>query len=303
MNIAFFVFAFLSTAVTARPVGCAWLKIPIGAREAAMAGSGTAGASGPQGLTYNPAATARLSPFSAQAEYTKWFLDTHHQSLFTARDLHHLVVGLGIATFASGRFEYRDEIPSENPLGTFSPLDLTAYLNLSRQFGEFAGIGINLRYFYSKVLNYSLSGFGADIGTRLYPLKNLILAAAITEFGRTLSYKYELFWLPTRARIGAAYRLPFGAPQPAAGGKATSLTLALDGSYFFYTKEIDCSLGSEFTLADILSLRAGYNLTNHVNHLNFGAGIRRGRLRLDYAFSPLNLNLGAAHRIAIGFGY
>ncbi|MGQ9707900.1 MAG: PorV/PorQ family protein [bacterium] len=293
-SIGIIYFVFTSAAIASRPVGFTWLKIPVGTREAAMAGSGTANALGPQALAYNPAATARISPFSAQAEYAKWFLDTHHQSLFVTRDLRHLAVGLGIATFSSGKFEYRDEVPTDTPLGTFSPLDLTGYLNLSRPLGEFASIGINLRYFYSKILNYNLSGFGTDIGTRLYPLNNLTLAAAVIDFGQTLSYKYELFWLPTRVRIGAGYKLPFGAHL---------FCLTIDGSYIFYTKEVNCCLGGEFTIADILSLRAGYDLTNKANHFNFGLGIQRGLFRLDYAFSPFTFNLGAAHRIAIGFGY
>ena len=283
-----------SFALGARRVGCAWLTIPVGAREAAMAGTGTAAAIGPQALAYNPAASARISPFSVQLGYTKWFLDTHHQSIFTARDFRHFVLGIGIASFTHGRFEYRDERPTEEPLGTFSPLDLTGYLNLSRQLENVAALGFSARYFYSKIKDDEASGFGGDIGCRFYPLKNLTFAAAIIDFGKTMSYRYEIFWLPTRGSIGTDYKLPLGNHL---------LNFALDGSYSFYTKEIDYSFGSEFILASIIAFRAGCAFTNKISRLNFGLGIRRGLLRLDYAFSPLDFNLGSAHRIAIGFGY
>ncbi|MEO0019228.1 MAG: PorV/PorQ family protein [candidate division WOR-3 bacterium] len=283
-----------SGASGARQVGCAWLQIPVSAREAAMAGTGTATGFGPQAVAFNPAASAGVSPFSVQAGYTKWLLDTHHQTVFACRDLRHFVLGIGIVTFANGRFEYRDERPTAEPRGTFFPLDLTGYLNLSRRLAPIADFGISGRYFYSKIMQSEAAGFGGDIGCRFYPIKNLTLGTAIIDFGKTMSYSYEIFWLPTRANIGAGYNLPLGSHL---------INLAIDCSYLFYTKKLNYALGTEFTLADIISFRAGYNFTNRTNNLNFGLGISRGLFHLDYAFSPLGFNLGSAHRITLGFGY
>ncbi|MGB9742055.1 MAG: PorV/PorQ family protein [candidate division WOR-3 bacterium] len=277
-----------------RKVGYAWLRIPAGAREAAMAGAGTASAFGPQALVYNPAATARLGPFTLQANYTRWFLDTHYQSIFASRNLHTFQLGLGLASFAYGKFEYRDDRPTAEPLATFTPLDLTAYLNLSRQFGSQAEIGVTTRYFYSKVLDYQISALGADIGTRLHPLPGLTIGAAITDFSRTLYYYYEEFWLPTRARLGGEYRLPLGDNR---------LTITIDGSYFFYSREFRIATGIEWTFGELISIRAGYDPQNPGNRLNFGAGFARSRFRVDYACSPLGFDLGTAHRFSISFGY
>ncbi len=280
--------------LSARPVGYAWLTIPVGPREAGMAGCGTASAIGPQALTYNPAATATLSPFSVQLSYTKWLLDTHHQSLFLARNFRELTIGAGIATFSNGRFEYRDERALEEPLATFFPIDLTGYLNLSRTLGPKAEIGVTGRYFYSKILASQASGIGADIGVRFRPIANLTIGAAVVDFGKTLYYEYETFWLPTRGRLGLFYRLPFANNQ---------LNLALDGSYFFYSKRFAGQLGTELVLSEIASLRFGYDLLNPANHLNFGLGVNRGLFRIDYAFTPLAFDLGIAHRFALSFGY
>jgi|UniRef100_A0A7V3PTS9 hypothetical protein len=277
-----------------RKLGAAWLKIPVGARDAAMAGTGTAAAFGPQGLVYNPAATARLAPFTLQAGYTRWLLDTHHQSIFVSRDLHYFQLGLGLASFAYGKLEYRENRPTAEPIGTFSPLDLTAYLNFSRQFGKLTELGITARYYYSKVLDYEISAPGLDIGARFHPLPNLTIGAAITDFSRTLYYYYEQFWLPTRSRIGVAYQLPLSKNR---------LTVAIDGSYFFYNQEFRFTTGIEWTLAEIFSLRAGYDPLNPGNRLNFGAGFHHGLFRVDYAYSPLGFALGSAHRFGISFGY
>lgn len=285
---------FVTANAAGRQVGCAWLKIPVGAREAAMAGAGTAAAFGPQALVYNPAATARLTPFSISASYTKWFLDTHHQSIFANRDLGIFQLGFGLSSFAYGKIEYREDRPTEQPFGTFSPLDLTGYLNLARALGDIAEMGLNLRYFYSKIIKYQASALGADAGFRIHPLSNLTVGLAVTDFGKTLYYYYEPFWLPTRARVGLSWNLPIG---------STQLTLTSDASYLIYNRNFQANAGTELTVNEILFLRAGFDPLNPSNRFSFGTGIRHRLFRLDYAWSPLGFDLGSAHRLSLSFGY
>ncbi len=305
--------ALLNPCLAQRREGFASLKIPVGAREAALAGTGTASAIGPQALAYNPALSARdqnsagtgtISPFSAQVSYTRWFLDTHHQSLFVSRNLRHFSLGLGVVAFSGGSVEYREEIPTEEPLGTFSPLDLTAYFNIARSFATWVDAGINARFFYSKIASAELLGMGADIGARFHPIKNLQLGIAVTDLGRTVYYEEEVFWLPSRLRTGIGWTMPLGNSR---------LLFSADGSWFFYSQKVSLQTGVEFSLNDFLSLRAGYDPLNPASHLNFGLGISApisrsnetasNKLRLDYTFSPLGLGLGTAHRLGIGFGY
>lgn len=285
----------LPAAGDSRRVGFAWLTIPVGPREAALAGAGTAVAFGPEGIFYNPAADAAAdAAFSASTEYTRWFLDTHHQSIFIARNFSPFTLGLGIVSFANGKFEYREEIPTPEPLGTFSPLDLTGYLNLARAFTPWASAGISARYFYSKVMDYELSGWGFDLGARFVPVKNLEAGAALVNFCRTLSYKQDLIWPPARLRCGVGYTLPLG---------RNPLLLVADGSYFLYReKKFALSLGTQLELADILALRAGYDPLSPARSLTLGFGVRVKRLHFDYAFAPMGYGLGTVHRLGIGFG-
>ncbi|MGQ9678560.1 MAG: PorV/PorQ family protein [bacterium] len=275
-----------------RTIGCAWLTIPVGTREAALGGTGTAISLGPAGIYYNPAATVQHAPFSAHIEYTKWFLDIHHQALFISRDLNYFTIGLGVVSFSSGRFEYREEIPLEEPLGTFSPLDFSGYLNIARPLARWANIGITARYYYSKVMSNQLVGSGIDIGARFHPLKNLSTGMAVLNFGRTMSYKYQLIWLPASVRGGVAYTLPIG---------QNNLLLVFDGSWFFYSNKANLQFGTEFLLGNIISLRVGYDLLNPANHINFGLGITVKRFQFDYTFVPINFGLGLSHRIGISY--
>ncbi|MBM3315781.1 hypothetical protein FJY71_08110, partial [candidate division WOR-3 bacterium] len=127
--------ALLLAAAAAGPQGFSSLKIAPGVREAGMGGTGCASAIGPQAVAWNPAATADAGSFAAVAGYTKWLLDTRQQSLFLSRGLGGFALGAGVSSFAAGSFEYREEVPTGEPLGTFEPVELTVYLNASRPVG------------------------------------------------------------------------------------------------------------------------------------------------------------------------
>jgi hypothetical protein len=229
------------------------------------------------------------------AGYTKWLLDTRQQSLFLARGLGPVTLGAGVSSFAAGTFEYRLEVPTDDPLGTFEPVELTAYLNASRSLGPvgtpLGSLGASLRYFYSKIMSYEASGFGFDLGARYRPLGGLVLGASLVDFGQTLSFVRGRTWLPTRVRLGVSYSACF------AGWR---LTLAADGSYFMYSSEYGGQAGLEVEPVRLLQARAGYD--TRAGGVSFGLGLRPGRFLVDYSFAPLRYDLGAAHRISIGLG-
>jgi hypothetical protein len=258
-----------------------------------MAGTGVASAFGPQAIALNPAASAGTEDFAAAASYAKWVLDTHHQSLFVARRFPALCIGLGVVSFSGGEFEHRIE-PTEDPIGTFSPFDMTGYLNLARSIGSKVQVGLTGRYFYTCVCDSDAAGLGVDGGVRATPVEGLTLGASIVDFGKTLYYVQEVFWLPTRGRLGASYDMvPF---------EHGLLTLTADGSYFPYTKTAGAAAGVEFVWSEVVAFRAGYDFLSEANHLDFGLGLRAGRFRFDYSYAAMNFDLGGAHRVAVGFG-
>jgi hypothetical protein len=277
----------------AGPTGFSSLKILPGVREAGMAGTGAASAFGPQAIAINPAAGVGPDGFAATASYAKWILDTHHQSLFVARRFPALCVGLGFTSFSAGQFEYRIK-PTEDPIGTFTPTDFTAYLNLSRRIGDKVQVGLTGRYFYTRIYEYDATGLGVDGGVRVMPIKRLTVGASVVDFGKTMYYVREEFRLPARGRLGASYDfIPF---------EHGRLTVAADGSYFLSSKVAGAAAGLEFAWSEVVALRAGYDFLSEANHLNFGLGLRAGLFRFDYSFAAMNLDLGGAHRVSVGIG-
>lgn len=278
----------------AGPQGFPSLKILPGAREAGMGGAGCASASGPQAMVWNPAATVGGTSFAAVAGYAAWFGDSRSHSLFLSRQFGKTALGTGVRSFAAGSFEYRQEVPTTEPLGTFQPVEISGYLNLSRQIGDTTGrlhakIGANLRYFYSKITYHELDGFGLDLGTCLHTSR-LSLGMSLTDFGQTLTYMRERIWLPTRARAGAAFLTRLG---------SWNITATTDLSLFVYSLKVHVNSGLEIVTLAPLRFRAGYELRDQTGNLSLGLGLCHGHLALDYSMTFLDYDMGSAHRVSL----
>jgi opacity protein-like surface antigen len=284
---------FLSIA-GADDVGFASLKIGIGSRECGMGDVGTAAAQGPQGVYWNPALSGWARHFEASFSYADWFLDMSKSAVFVVRPLPIFVLGLGATVFNAGQVEYREDKPSETPIGTFSPFDYSLYLNLSRSLQPGLALGVTGRYYYQKILDRSASGFGADLGLAYEPQPRLKVGAAIVDLGSTLHFKFADFALPTRAQAGLSYALPLGRSE---------LTGAADLGYYFFDQRVLANVGAEFALNRVLALRAGWRFFDPTGHLSVGLGFKPKGLRLEYSLSPYDLSLGTTQRLALGFGY
>lgn len=274
------------------PAGMNSLKVMPGPRAVAMGGAGVT-LDGPQGMAWNPASGAGVDAFAIQAGYNQWLLDSHQEAISLVRNLGFLNIGLGVTAFHAGAFEYRTEVPTEEPLGTFHPSEYVFQLNLSRRFG-IVDAGLSGRYYYAKTMEDEASGPGLDAGVRVRPLDGLELGASLTDFGTNLAYIRESFRLPTRARLGVSWRRCVG-PQ-------FDIEAAAQGSYFVYTDDVNIGGGVEFGWNRTLFLRGGYEWLGARGRPTGGLGVALGDFRFDYALGALNDGLGISHRLALGFG-
>lgn len=273
--------------------GFSSLRLKPGVREAGMGGVGVASGFGPQAIALNPAANATLSGFAAAVQHTSWILDMSQQSAFVARRTPLFNVGAGAVAFSAGRFEYRTD-PTLEPMGTFQPVELSAYLNLARTFLDGLDVGVTGRYFYAKTMTDIAAGVGADLGMRWRPTDRLAVGLSLIDFGQKLSFRREVFRLPTRLRAGASYSL-------LTTGQLGILAAA-DGSWYFLSRRPELGVGFELSFRELLMARVGYNLPGGAQSLGFGLGLKVRGLRFDYAVAPLRRDLGWGHRFSVGLG-
>lgn len=273
--------------------GLASLKIVPGAREAAMASTGVASAQGPSAIYFNPAQVSRYTNFLVNLYYAKWFFDTHHQSLFLVRPTKLFNIGFGMVNFSYGKVEKRKDKPTDEIVGYFIPQDYSFFLALSRALDERTAIGVSGKFYWQKIEAMTASSGGLDMGVKFQISPQFDLGFSIINFGSTLRYEREKFWLPTETKAGLSYNINFGNYY---------LIGAADFSYFPFDKRFGTGIGFEFAF-DKIALRAGVRPFAETGKFSAGLGIKWHKFRLEYATTPYTYNLGVTHRFAIGFGY
>ena len=154
--------------------------------------------------------------------------------------------------------------------------------------------GLATRYYYSKIMDQVASGVGFDLGVRVLPVDRLTIGASLADFGWNLSYYRERYRLPTRARLGASHQLELGS--------GFDLNTSAEAAIHVYTRKLNVGAGAELVWNEMVAMRAGYGWSDAAGRLGFGLGLRRGPFRVDYALTPLNDDLGTAHRFGIGLG-
>ena len=289
-----FIFVTAILTVTFGSSGLTSLKIVPGVREAGMANTGVASAQGPQAIYFNPAAISRYNKFLANLYYAKWFLDMHHQSLFVLRPMKIFNIGFGVVNFSSGKVENRDNHPTDEPSGYFYPQDFSLFLTLSRALDNRTAIGISGKFYYQKILDKTTSGGGVDAGLKFDVMPKMALGFSIINFGSTLRFIREKFWLPTEAKAGVSYNFPLG---------NQNLTGALDLAYLPYDKKFSAGVGAEFALNNFLFLRGGLRPFSETGKISSGLGVKLNNFRVEYSFSPYSENFGTIHRFSVGLGY
>ena len=285
--------AFLLTSTLAW-AGMSSLRVMPGVREAAMGNVGVASASGPQAIAWNPAAGAEIQGFALRAGYAKWLLDSHQQSVFLVRNFGFASLGIGVTSMTAGRFEYRTEVPTEDPVALFSPSEFGFHVGMSKTFARIVSTGVAARFYYTKILDDEASAPGVDLGVRVKPMDQLSLGISLTDFGRNLVYVRESFRLPTRARLGASFSQDLGAGFGA--------SVAADAGLYVYTKRFNAQAGLELDWNRTLFVRSGWEWLGENFRPAGGLGIALGKVQFDYALTALNDNLGTAHRVSIALG-
>lgn len=282
--------------------GFSTLKIGVGARELALGGTGVADAPGANASYFNPALIARSREFQGHLSYTRWFLECQRSAGFVVRPLDRFNLGFGVVGFDAGRLEYRADIPTEDPQGYFGAQDLACFATVAARLDPKTTGGISLKVYYQKVYLESATGAGLDFGLTYALTPRFRWGLSLTNFSTLLALRYENYSLPTTARLGCSFALP--GPLP--------VTLTEDLSYFVNSKDLKSSTGAEIAIQRMLFLRAGYRILSRFENryrlldptqgLSAGLGLRVKRLRLDYAFVPYRLNLGATHHLSVNFG-
>jgi hypothetical protein len=277
--------------------GLLFLRMGMGAREAAMGGTGVASAEGAAAAYWNPSRAAFADPGTSVLLQQQSWLGTFD---YTAASMVHTgsfgVVGLTYAGLYSEAIERYSEETVGVPEGTFSPYDLAFGASYARALSPQFSIGAQAKVVYEKIDIYSGTVLLVDLfGTwRVERLPGLDLGISATNLGGQMTINEEPFDPPQTVTVGMAY-------SPVEGSLADRLTVAGDVGFFNDGNE-KAHLGAEFYVVPELALRTGYRVNYENQGLTAGAGVYLRGIGVSYAYEDIADDaLDPGHRFSLEF--
>ncbi len=284
-------FTILSAALALLPVaaygtgetGAQFLKIGVGARACAMGEAFTGVADDVTALYWNPAGLTRAGNIEVLAMQNFWLLDMSYQ--YAAGACKTPLGRIGV----SGAYSSSGTIPKyENfrKVGEYTAYDAAVTLGYARSFLGLSA-GATGKLIQQKIEEENALGFGFDAGLLYYlpvPIVDIGFGVAVQNIGPGIKFIEKTDPLPLNVEAGASVGL-----GPAL--VAVDVSKPTDAGLRF-------NVGGEFTVLNVLALRAGYNTANS---LSVGGGVTWQMVSVDYAFVPYK-DIDAPPRMAAGVG-
>jgi long-subunit fatty acid transport protein len=274
------------------------------ARAAALGGSFVTNNDDVDVLFYNPAGMSFLEKDPVSFSFVKHLMDINLFSLAYSTEFENIGrFGSAIKYINYGTFDEADEFG--NRTGEFSAGELAFILGYTNEFSENFYYGANAKVIYSSIADKSSSAVGLDLGINYeIPKQKLNLAAAVLNLGTQLSsYIDTKEDLPLDVTIGISKRLE-------------NLPVRLSLDFHQLNKDRDevyqhlkgFSLGAEFYLSEVFTLRFGYDnekrsdlkvgSSSGIAGFNGGLGVKVSEYSFNYGYSSLG-SIGAMHRIGL----
>ncbi len=283
-----------------------FLKTQYSARGAAMANNFVAISGDPTAMFANPAALSGIPHSQWSISYVDHLVDLQGGQLsYNMKRSETNSIGVGLVYFNYGDFDETNEF-GETTGRSFNAAEFALAANYAQRLGENFNYGVNLKFIYSSLDDFSASGFAVDAGLMyIAPFADdLQFGFSIANLGfLTDKYTDVSEKMPLYVRLGFSKRL---AHLPLLfSASLNDVTLKTAEAADFIKR---FSVGGEFDISEIVKLRLGYD--NGVNQsvkpvagrsfggLSAGLGINWKKIRLDYAFSNYG-DLGAQNRIGV----
>jgi hypothetical protein len=302
--------------------GAQFLKIPVGARAAALGGAFTSCGDDASALFWNPAGAIGVKSGALIASHEEWWAGSRLNHAAFVRSFGE--IGSFGVSFTSMSMDKIAVTTEEDPEGTsgqsFDAQDLMLGITYARKLTEDFSVGITAKYVHQRIWNENAGGLAVDIGT-LYHIgfRDLRLGMSVTNFGGELSFEgrdlavdYDVNSSISTERLlpsqiqAEGYPLPLhfqvGISMSPYVSDDFSVLLSADVIHPNDNDELVCA-GVEATVMQALSFRGGYRFGDDTARWSVGVGatVPAGSLRIgfDYAYVSYDL-LPSIQRFGVG---
>ena len=272
--------------------GVAFMKVPQGARGAAMGGAFSMVPANAESFWYNPSAVAGLDGAAVGFSHASWLGDTASEYLFAAYGQGPWGFALN-AQYASATDIARD---SQGVAGDpFGLLDMAAGAGGGFQIGALR-LGLAAKMIRLGVKDATATGFAADAGAQVLLWNGHVsTAVALRNLGSA----------PEPGQGNSAVHPPMDLRFGVGLLDLNGLNLLGEYRYWPESAQGSAAIGAEYGLqvaAAHLALRAGFEsgLAQSGAGLTAGVGAGYGAVSLDYAYQNLEA-LGSVNRFAVNW--
>ncbi len=283
-----------------------FLRNDVSPRSAGLGGGFVTMTDDPTAIFYNPAAIATLSGQRFSVGFFKHLLDVNSGYASFGKQITNLgFVGAGVQYINYGKFDGRG--PEGQDLGEFGAGELALTVGYASELEGGLHYGVNAKYIYSSIANYSSSGAGLDLGVQYIAVPNrLLLGASLTNLGTQFTpYINTHENLPLDLTVGASIY-----PEHLPAVLTLNFHKLNEGQDSFSDRLKAFSVGAELSPAPNVQLRVGYNnerrqelklgTSSGFAGFSIGGGIASGDYTIDYSFSSFG-GIGAVHRVSVTF--
>jgi len=149
----------------------------------------------------------------------------------------------------------------------------------------------------SQIVNNEMSPYAFDFGTQFKTgFKSLVFGMSVRNFSKELKYEEEGFQIPLVLGLGVSMDLMDFLKNKTLD---QSLLMSIEASHY-RSREEQLSVGLDYTLLKMLSLRTGYISNSDEKGMSFGVGISKFGIKFDYAFTPYGV-FGNVQRMTVRF--
>ena len=179
------------------------------------------------------------------------------------------------------------------PNKEFTPKDLTAGLGFAYKVTDFLSVGLAGKFGSATFASdASSTAVCADLSVT-YSQNGLNAAVSVNNLGPKAKVRQNQYDLPTMAKLGVSYSV-------------ASFCGSFEADYLF-AGSFSAALGAEYTIVDIVSLRAGYHYGSGAYVLpsfaSVGLGLKYADVELNAAYLLGSETLGGTMCFGLGYSF
>ncbi|MFO7448104.1 MAG: type IX secretion system protein PorQ [Ignavibacteriaceae bacterium] len=300
----FFFFIAFQVVVLSQQNTYEFMRIDMSPRAGDLAGSFVSNNDDPYVIFYNPAGINLLTENPVSFSFVKHLLDINLASISYSTDYEDYGrFAAGIKYINYGSFQGADEVG--NKLGEYGAGEVAFIIGYGNSLDENFYYGANVKFIYSGIEERSSTALALDLGLHYsIPGEMMNIGFSVLNIGSQLSYYINTKEdLPLDVVLGVSKKLEH-------------LPLRLSVDFHKLNEERDdiaqrfkaFSVGAEFTLSRVLTLRLGYDNEKRnelkignfagIAGFNVGFGANISAYHFSYGFSSMGA-IGSLHRIGI----